>query len=461
MEIPEKVLRRTIENLSKDKGDETGGIWPVITDCAGQAIYRAIHPIFVSSEAIYVLMFDLTKDLSATAHCHMRKPGCGEVSIQAPDSSDTNLDHIMRWLDLVHSFKHSDNGQLPPVFLVGTHADLVQGDPSDKIDNLVDIICDTTKVFSDHIVETFTVDNTRAGRQHNEEDPEIFRLRKEILNVGDEMPHTKMEVPLKWLQVENKVYDLASRGENYLTRQDFKSNIYDDICPFEAEGDFEVLLLFLHDRGTVVYHGCANDPDSLVVLNPCWLVDVLCQIITVEKRQKETIRIRNLRKKLGEDGILAAELLDHTCESLEIITIKESLLTIMKKFNLLCEFNCKDGNSIYLVPCMLTSKPKDDLKLNSSENQQLAPVFIIFDTQYVPSGLFSRLIVLFVEFSSRRVNCDQPKLHANFARFFIGAVTGVEFVCYKRVIKVHIWDHVNSNSNPVENERDVCFQLLR
>ena len=402
-------------------------------------------------------MFDLTKDLSATAHCHVREPGCGEVSIQAPDSSDTNLDHIIRWLDLVHSFKRSDNCQiLPPVFLVGTHADLVQGDPRDKMDNFVDNICDTTKVVGDHIIKTFTVDNTRAGQQHNE-DPQIISLRKEILNVGDGMPHTKMEVPLKWLQVENKVCDLASRGENYITRQDFKSNIYDDICPFEAEGDFEVLLLFLHDRGTVVYHGCANDPDSLVVLNPRWLVDVLCQVITVKKQLKDTIRIRILRKKLGEDGILEAELLDHTCESLGIINIKESLLTIMKRFNLLCEFNCKDGSSMYLVPCMLTSKPKDGL----SESQQLAPVFVTFDTQYVPSGLFSRLIVLFVEFSKRRVNCDQPKLHANFARFFVGDVTGVEFVCYKRVIKVHIWDHVNSNSNPVEKEHDVCLELFR
>ena len=400
-------------------------------------------------------MFDLTKDLSATAYCHVREPGRGEVSIQAPDRSDTNLDHVIRWLDLVHSFKHSDNGQLPPVFLVGTHADLVQGNPSVKMDTLVEIICDTTKVFSDHIVGTFTVDNTRAGRQ--QEDPQIVNLREEILKLGDGMPHTKMEVPLKWLQVENKVYDLASRGENYITRQDFKSNIYDDICPSEAEGDFEVLLLFLHDRGTVVYYGCGNDPNSLVVLNPRWLIDVLCQIITVEKQQKETIRIRSLRKKLGEYGILDAELLDHACDSLGIINIKESLLTIMKRFNLLCEFNCKDGNSVYLVPCMLTSEPKDGL----SESQQLAPVFVTFDTQYVPSGLFSRLIVLFVEFSKRRVNCDQPKLHANFARFFVGDVTGVEFVCYKRVIKVHIWDHVNSNSNPVEKEHDVCLELFR
>ena len=462
VDMPEKITKLAIENLSREKADNNDGIWPVITDFAGQAIYRAIHPIFVSAEAIYVLMFDLTKDLSAIAQCHVREPGCGEVNIQAPDNNDTNLDHIMRWLDLVHSLRYSENSEtLPPVILVGTHADLLKTKPSDKMMKLLDNICDTATVFSDHIKETFTVDNTRAGRQLDEEDEQIVSLRKYILKVGEDLPHTKVEVPLNWLQVENKVYDVASKGKNYITRQDFKRNICDNICQFETADDFEVLLLFLHDRGTVVYHGCASDPDSLVVLNAKWLIDVLCQIITVEKQAKETTRIRNLRRKLGKYGVLDIELVDHSCKTLGLTGIKESLLFIMAKFNLLCEYTCKDGNSIYLVPCMLTSKREDDLQLNISENHALAPVFLTFDTQYVPNGLFSRLIVLFVECISRRVHCDQPQLFANFARFFIGDVTGVELVCYKRVIGVHIWDHTNSNSNPVEKEPAICSELFR
>ena len=456
--LPEKIYKLAAANVSKEKIDNNDTIWPLIVDFAGQAIYRAIHPIFVASEAIYVVVFDLTKDLSSTAQCYVRELGCGEVCIQAPDSSDTNLDHIMRWMDLVHSFKHAENGQiLPPVILVGTKADLVQGNPSDKME----ILLDNMTVFSEHIIETFTVDNTRAGRQHDQEDPQIVSLRKEILKVGDGMPHTKKEVPLKWLQVENEVYDLSSKGVNYITRQEFRKNISDNICHFETAEDFEVLLVFLHVRGTVIYHGCANDPSSLVVLNPQWLIDALCQIITVEKQAKETPRIRNLRKKLGNLGVLEQELLDHSCKTLGVTEIKGSLLSIMKKFNLLCEINCKDGSSIYLVPCMLTSKPEDQLKLSISENQGPLPVYITFNTQYVPSGLFSRLIVLFLTFASRQVTCEQPQLFANFARFFIGDVTGVEFVCYKRVIKVHIWDHSSLNSNPVENEPQVCSELLR
>lgn len=218
---------------------------------------------------------------------------------------------------------------------------------------------------------------------------------------------------------------------------------------------------FLHDRGTVVYHGCATDPGSLVVLNPKWLVEVLCKIITVEKQTEEKTLIRNLRKDLGKYGILDAKLLDDSCERLKLADIKESLLTIMKKFNLLCEYTCKEGSSTYLVPCMLTSKAEDKLMLNTFGNQELAPAYITFNTQYVPGGLFSRLVVLFVEFAEGRIACDQPKLCANFARFFIGEFTGIDFVCYKRVIKVRVWDHDNANSNPIEKEPNVCSEVLR
>ena len=409
-------------------------------------------------------MLDLTKKLSATAQCFVREPDCNEVEIQSPDSNDTNLDHIMRWMDLVHSYKHVDNSEiLPPVILVGTHADLLVGDPSVKMKCVEDVkekICDSTRDFSEHIGKTFAVNNTLAGKELDEEDPQIVSLREEILKVGDVMPHTKMEVPLRWLQVEDKVYDIVSKGTNYITRQDFKENICDEICQFEIESDFEVLLNFLHDRGTVVYHGCANDPGSLVVLNPKWLVDVLCQIITVEKQNEEKTHIRNLRKDLGKRGILHPGLLDDACERLKLADIKKALLAIMKKFNLLCEYTCKGGYSIYLVPCMLTSKADEEL-LSTFGNQDPAPAYITFNTQYVPGGLFSRLVVLFVEFAERRIACDQPKLCANFARFFIGDFTGLDFVCYKRVIKVRVWDHDNANLNPVEKEPDVCSEVLR
>ena len=62
-EVPTKVLSLVERGL---KGNDTSyfeGVWPFVWDFAGQAVYHAIHPIFLSQEAIYVLMSDLTKEL--------------------------------------------------------------------------------------------------------------------------------------------------------------------------------------------------------------------------------------------------------------------------------------------------------------------------------------------------------------------------------------------------------------
>ena len=462
-DMPDEVVRLTSENLLRKESVKDDGIWPVCMDFGGQAIYRAIHPILASREAVYLLVVDPTKDLSAPAQCFVKEPGYDEVKIPSPDKNDTNLDHIMRWMDMVNSFKHEKNGEvLPPVILVGTRADLVQGDPEIVVRNVKDIICETAREFSDHIIgKTFAVNNTLAGKEPEEEDPQVVALRKEILKVADTMPHTKVEVPLKWLQVENEVCNLASRGTNYVTRQDLRKNICDEICKFEVEDDYEVLLHFLHDRGTVVYHGRADDPGSLVFLSPKWLIDVLCQIISVEKQTEENTFISNLRKDLGKYGILDAKLLDYSCTKLGVGDIKGSLLFLTKKFNLLCEYTEKDGSSVYLVPCMLTSTPDDAVMPDVSVNPGPAPVYVTFTTQYVPGGLFSRMVVLFFESVQRRIACDQAKLWANLARFYLGDHTAVDFVCYKRVIKVHVWNFTDPSMDPVKTEQKVCSEVLR
>ena len=473
----------------------------------------------MSPQAVYVLVFDLTKNLYATAQCKVKCEGQEEVEIPAPDSGDTNLDHIMRWLDLVHSLRNSEGSEkLPPVLIVGTHSDCAD---SKRMDILKKFLSRNARVFSEHIVQTLTIDNTRAGQLSSEEDPQILKLREEILSVADTLPHTKIEVPLKWLEVENKVFDLSKRGEKYMTRRRFKAEVaylegngscssdsdhdsdkslvndsnhctddegendaydvhegdIDDDCDdddpdnndnesnflsdgideVDEEDDFEHLLHFLHDRGTIVYHNRVYNPDGLVVLDPQWLIDVLCKIITAKQQEKESLHILSLRQDLQEKGILHSLLLDHACKNLELFGIKDSLLLIMKRFNLLCE--CKDEreNPIYLVPCMLTTKPVEDLM--GPILKGYAPVYITFNTNYVPAGLFSSLLVLFGEWAASKTSCEQQRLFANAARFVVGNVTCLGFASSKGVIKVHIW--TMDNSNPIESEPEVSSEVSR
>lgn len=78
------VLSLIERGLEKNDTSDNEGIWPVVWDFAGQAVYHAIHPIFLSQEAIYVLVSDLTKELSAPAQCRIRPPNQDEIEVNSP-----------------------------------------------------------------------------------------------------------------------------------------------------------------------------------------------------------------------------------------------------------------------------------------------------------------------------------------------------------------------------------------
>ena len=55
--MPDDVALLLEENLAKNEFHPDEKIWPLIWDFAGQDIYRAIHPIFMSTEDIYLFFF--------------------------------------------------------------------------------------------------------------------------------------------------------------------------------------------------------------------------------------------------------------------------------------------------------------------------------------------------------------------------------------------------------------------
>ena len=463
--VPEQMVPLIEECLKSDYSSKQEGIWPVIWDFAGQAVYRAIHPIFMSPDAVYVLVFDLTKKLFEKADCHVKLPGHEEEIINAPDSEDTNLDHIMRWMDAVHSLKHSESSSssnsFPPVILVGTHVDKLDGNAQEEVTSMVkQLTSNFTEHFTNHVPkECYAINNTKAGKEKNQEDSKVAELRKDIIELANKMPHIKNKIPLQWLRVEKEIEE-KFQGKKCVTKQVFKNQIAKQI---KREDEVEELLHFLHARGTVVCHDYINNETiiSLVVLDPKWLISVLYQIITAKPNQ---VCLQKHHEKLENEGILAQELIDDACKKLKLEDIKEGLISIMEKFNLICEWKKKDEKIHYYVPCMVNNcKLKED-DVNAV-NTRKGSVYITFSTKYVPSGLFFRLVVLFLKWASSMCSCEQPQLSANAAKFYVGGVNCIRFVCYKRVIMLQIRQLRSTgkqdNSDPLANQSSICGEVLR
>ncbi|PFX19564.1 Nephrocystin-3 [Stylophora pistillata] len=463
-QIPVKVASL----LRRKNPDKDDGIWPIIWDFAGQAVYHAIHPIFLSQEAIYVLALDLTRELTTPAQCRVQPRDHAEVEVTSPDTEDTNLDHILKWLDLVHCLStakklgRTTEGAFPPVILVGTHADIIRNsgrDPTKVMDAVLDKISDMAPhEIVDHIHAKFVIDNTKAGCPVQQEDQEIVSMRQRILELAEKMPHTKNEIPLLWHYVEEKIFEMVEKKEHYLPKKRFQKEVADALCHFDVQDDVEGLLHFLRSRGTVIYHDHPENPDGLVVLDPQWLIDVLSKIITVYPTWEARPSIKKHYRVLGNTGFLSNVLLNQSFKNLKLERTRKNLLELMEKFNLICNSRgCKGRDFPYFVPCMLTL-PMNDKRSKYMENGPL-PVYLTFNTNYVPAGLFCRLISLFWEWTSQLCGIFiEPTLFANSARFNVSKFYHITLEAHKTVISLKLWTNGDSNQ---EEEKKICGQLLR
>ena len=167
--VPPEIVS-LVNQFQEIEIDQDDKIWPLIWDFAGQDVYHAIHPIFMSPDDICLLCFDLRKKFSAVAECHVNVNG-EECKVAACHGEDTNLDHMMRWLDLIHSLKNFDeNEKLTPVILVGTHADHCLNPEREMRLVRKKLKEELGKEYADHIVNSFYIDNTTAGNKKKTEE---------------------------------------------------------------------------------------------------------------------------------------------------------------------------------------------------------------------------------------------------------------------------------------------------
>jgi len=411
--------------------------------------------------AIFILVIDLTKELSDLLKIVAYK----EAEVESPnsDSEDSSLDHMLRLLDLVHSYASVESIASSPdtpwnkkasqhrsVIMVGAKADLVEGDPMRKMQSLrLTIARHFPECFLKHITEeSFVVDNTHAGDTSDQEDRQIVTLRKRIIDLAYKRRPTKQQIPEEWHKVEQEI---VSHNVPYVSKTKFRHEIAEKWCPLKEEDDLKELLNFLQSRGKILYADPPNDPDGLVVLDPKWLFGTIREIITAEPKWAYPLEYQRQYDNLKNSGVLSGELLDLACGKLNIRHIKDCLVFIMNKVSLLIEWKIVDGDSIYLVPCML-KKCRD---IDQSTSSGPAPLYLRLKKgdgeRNIQSDLFLRLVVHFGVWVSTQCTADQPDLYSNAALFFVDEKHTVHIVCHSTAIKLYFTiedasDQVDTNS---------------
>ena len=441
----EKLLK---ENKEFMEGDD---MYSVIWDFGGQSVFYDTHPIFLTEKAIYILTCDLSCDPYQKADAPV-KQGMYE-DIEDTDCQKTNFDYLDFWMSSIYSLvsnntnrqETSSSETFPAVFLACTHADkpyTKKGKPSRKIFGAL------RKIYGSLLKDVFLVDNTKSGS--NDECEGVKELREKVRSVAAKLPQMEQEIPLKWLRYEKVLYLMRKEGREKISIEDARK-IASDKCGIEGEENFRTALNFLHDQKVLINFDESPGLKRMVVLNPQWLVDVFKEVITFKGFSHNDENFEGLWCEFEESGILKRELLDHVWKRfIDDQNTCESLIEMMEKFSLLCQWPSEGNTEWFLVPSMLKSKPTSKCPNPGVETPSL---FVKFKSRRVPQGrdppgrvppgLFSRLILLFHHWVQDQVKIkhkkrNQPKPCSNYAMFRIVPEDDISaaLLCYSSLIEI-------------------------
>ena len=474
--VPDEVASLVDVLLRKaDDSEREEDIYTVLWDFGGQAVYYTTHPLFLTSRAIYLLVNDLSRPLHHKAKS-VTKQGMF-TKLQDSFRLETNADYLDFWMSSVVSLAIQDKSdskktksdmlpELPPVFLVCTHADKAYdgGDPRELGRAVFGHL--QTKPYKNHLHDVFTVDNTKSGQET--ECPEVLRLRQEIRAVADGLPHMKEAVPIKWLKFEKEMQAKKDEGNEWIFLEEAKE-IAGKLCNVSEDEEFRTLLNFLHDQRVLIHFDDTPELNKMVVLDAQWLINVFKEVITIRPFDNKEKKFKELWFRLEKEGVLEEPLLEHVWGPLyRKRDTCQSLIAIMEKFSLICSWPSSDGScgKEYLVPSMLMSHPPEEImKLIASA--EIPPLFLKFETGQVPPGLFPRLVLQVLQWCKQEcASPEQPQLYQNFVRIYRSEEVNcsVILLCHMSSIEVVVHrgnggDEVaqrskSASSSPVNSNHD-------
>ena len=183
-------------NLQSDATEMEHHLTLDLWDFAGQQVYYASHPIFLSPRAVYMLVYNLNKDLKDTAQPCVRQGGV-DSPLKNPNN-ETNLENLLSWLVSVSTMCSMDENKdkdlpylRPPVFIVGTHADKPFRDVKETELLIEEAI--SGKGYDQHVIRPFfSVDNTQGSLGGG-----VSALQKRMIEVLKQEPYMGEEVPLR------------------------------------------------------------------------------------------------------------------------------------------------------------------------------------------------------------------------------------------------------------------------
>ena len=379
-----------------------------IWDCGGQPVFLSVLPAFLSSRTVFLLVFDASINLDEP--CRVIVNNCGEQQMmETLDISGLHL--LQRWMASIHArfARPGESGNLPSyprIVLVGTHADKLGQSERERqkasqhiLNNISSAIKgkDYSNMLMDGDCIVHVVDNTTAGMGQSE-DKEIKKLRDKIHGfVQDKLC---MPTPVSWVQFRKVLQLHVKKDHPVLSLDEVIKYAKESAVP---EREIFPALRFYHELGVLLFFPKVPGFESVVILEPQWLVNCFGALLCKWKCQADHRYMWNI---LGDYGILIENLYNEVLEPIlrGSQVSPQSIVEMLQHFLLAAPITTAGLHAAsgkqkeYFVPLMLehrltistSQEPSTDSPISSAV-KRAATVYVIFESGYVAPGFYVRL----------------------------------------------------------------------
>ena len=355
------ALRHSLKNLPNDKRKRIASIvkrsskegtqqgYISIWDFAGQYIYYATHQVFLATNAIYLLMLDMSKELNDTIEV-----GDHPTSCSSERTSRKIKVFIELWLQSIHTKKNGDIGELPAVILVGTHKDKLPCDPDDR-ERYINNYFESVRSLFDQSPLTNHIQPEQICLSNAGDESDIQELKAIIFEVAKRMPWWGKLKPAKWLNLEQVLMSMAKKSPIAYV-DDILSEDKKTTMPLNDEQEVCAFFNTQHTSGSVIYFEDAGLEET-VVLRPQWIIDAFKSFILSLDESRRHSNLRTYVNDICQKGVLHKDFLDQLWEQNEYAQFREYkdvILLYLKKLCILaggCNTNGTD--ELYFVPSLL------------------------------------------------------------------------------------------------------------
>ena len=455
-------VAKCVLSHSKDQSVPHTEVLMHVWDCGGQPVFLDVLPAFLTSRTIFLLFFDARQNLLDKCSSLSHKAG---RLVSKSEQSFTTLQLLTQWMASIHAmyirkdtikgtnpeasttpsegespatqgrkthatdpahdhkeqqisarnqhnFGESIVPKFPRIIPVGTHGDKVK--KKEKILSTLLSHCDG-KAYASLLLNGVIVDNTTAGRGKKCED-KGFRYIREIVHQFASK-HLAVQTPVAWV-LFRKVLQKVTKGSSIVSYE--QAVAVGQACGI-AEDVVPSVLHFYHELAVFLHYTQIESLSDKVIVDPQWLIRQFGRLLAPEGLEQE-VSNQLLWKPLHEKGILVQPLYEEVWD--KSILKPQSLADLLEHFLLAAQINPPKSVTSYeglkyFVPSVLKLSKQDTYSTPKSRDPVMkmsSPLHLIFSTQYVPPGFFTRLATTL----TKEPKCEplfEPNLYRNKITF--------------------------------------------